>query len=48
MESNRMRINPLEEGLWLLDDAGESTCYVLAGSERAMVIDTVNGAENLL
>ena len=48
MESNRMRIKPLEEGLWLLDDAGESTCYVLAGSERAMVIDTVNGAENLL
>ena len=48
MESTRMRIKPLEEGLWLLDDAGESTCYVLAGSERAMVIDTVNGAENLL
>ena len=38
MESNRMRIKPLDEGLWLLDDAGESTCYVLAGSERAMVI----------
>ena len=48
MESKRMRINPLEEGLWLLDDAGESTCYVLCGTERAMVIDTVNGAENLL
>lgn len=48
MESKRMRIKPLEEGLWLLDDAGESTCYVLAGTGRAMVIDTVNGAENLL
>lgn len=48
MESKRMRIRKLEEGLWLLDDAGESTCYVLAGEERAMVIDTVNGEENLL
>ena len=48
MENKRMRINPLEEGLWLLDDAGESTCYVLCGTERAMVIDTVNGEENLL
>ena len=48
MESTRMHIKPLEEGLWLLDDAGESTCYVLAGRQRAMVIDTVNGVENLL
>ena len=48
MESKRMRIKPLEDGLWLLDDAGESTCYVLAGTRLAMVIDTVNGAENLL
>ncbi len=48
MESKRMRIRKLEEGLWLLDDAGDSTCYVLAGTERAMVIDTVNGEENLL
>ena len=48
MESKRMRIKPLEDGLWLLDDARESTCYVLAGTRLAMVIDTVNGAENLL
>lgn len=47
MESKRMDIRLLEPGLWLLDDAGESTCYVLAGTERAMVIDTVNGQENL-
>ncbi len=45
--STRMRIVPLEDRVWLLDDNGEATCYVICGTEKAMVIDTVNGYENL-
>lgn len=47
MESKRMHIRQLEDQVWLLDDNHESTCYVVCGTERAMVIDTVNGYENL-
>jgi len=35
------------DNVWLIDDAGESTCYVVLGKEKALVIDTLNGAENL-
>lgn len=45
--SERMRIVALQDNVWLLDDAGESTCYVVVGTEKAMVIDTCNGVENL-
>lgn len=47
MKSKRMKIKDLGQGVWLLDDNGESTCYVVCGTEKAMVIDTVNGAEDL-
>ncbi|MBE6759353.1 MAG: MBL fold metallo-hydrolase [Ruminococcaceae bacterium] len=45
--SERMKIVPLEDQVWLLDDNGDATCYVVCGTEKAMVIDTVNGLENL-
>ena len=45
--SERMHIVPLQDNVWLLDDAGESTCYVIVGTEKAMVVDTCNGVENL-
>lgn len=45
--SERMKIVPLEDRVWLLDDDGMATCYVVCGTEKAMVIDTVNGYENL-
>lgn len=38
---------PLGEGITLIDDAGEATCYVVEGPEKALVIDTVNGKEDL-
>lgn len=41
------KIRELEKGLFLIDDAGESTCYVLCGSTGAALIDTLNGAEDL-
>lgn len=47
MESKRMNIHQLDPNLWLLDDAGESTCYLIQGTERALLLDTVNGQENL-
>lgn len=48
MQSTRMKIVQLPDNVYLLDDAGESTVYVVVGAEKAMVIDTANGHENLL
>ncbi|MBE5803626.1 MAG: MBL fold metallo-hydrolase [Clostridiales bacterium] len=47
MSNQRASITRLLPHLYLIDDAGESTCYVICGTERAMVIDTVNGMEDL-
>ncbi len=38
---------PINTYTTLIDDGGESTAYLLCGSERAMLIDTLNGRENL-
>ena len=43
----RAKIKELEKGLYLIDDAGESTCYLVCGRERAALIDTANGREDL-
>ena len=37
------RILPVNDHVWLLDDHGEATCYVVAGKEKALVIDTSVG-----
>lgn len=47
MSTQRAIIKQLLPHLYLIDDAGESTCYLVCGQERAMVIDTVNGMEDL-
>ena len=47
MAFERAKIRQVAEGVWLIDDAGDSTCYVVTGSERAALIDSVNGMENL-
>lgn len=47
MAFERAKIKQLDEGLFLIDDAGSSTCFVVCGEEKAMVIDTVNGMEDL-
>lgn len=47
MSFERMKILPLGNDVWLLDDNGAATCYVVCGTEYAMVIDTVNGLEDL-
>lgn len=47
MTSNRANIIHLRPNVYLIDDAGESTCYLVCGSEQALLIDTVNGMEDL-
>ncbi len=42
--ANIVRVN---EDVYLIDDAGESTCYLVTGRDRALLIDTANGMENL-
>lgn len=44
----RATVSKVLDNVWLIDDVDESTCYVVTGTEKAMVIDTLNGAENLL
>lgn len=47
MSTQRAIIKQLLPHLYLIDDAGESTCYLVCGQEKAMVIDTANGMEDL-
>lgn len=43
----RAKLYNIAPGVTCIDDAGESVCYVVCGTEKAAVIDTVNGMENL-
>ncbi len=47
MAEQRAKIKQLLPHLYLIDDAGESVCYVIEGKTHAMVIDTANGHEDL-
>ena len=47
MSNQRAIIKQLLPHIYLIDDAGDSTCYLVCGQEKAMVIDTVNGMEDL-
>ncbi len=48
MAITRARLIPINDRVTLIDDAGESTCYLICGDERAMLVDSVNGEEDLL
>lgn len=37
----------LTEHVWLMDDNGDSSGYVVVGEKNALVIDTMNGSENV-
>lgn len=43
----QLNIKELREGLYLLDEAGESTGYLLIGDKKACLIDTMNGYNDL-
>ena len=47
MAEQRAIIKQLLPHLYLIDDAGESTCYLIEGQTHAMLIDTANGQEDL-
>ena len=47
MSFERADIIQLRPNVYLIDDAGESTCYLITGSEKALLVDSVNGRENL-
>ncbi len=44
---DRVTVKQINDHLWLLDDNHEATGYLVAGSERALVIDTMNGYANV-
>ena len=43
----RAVLHKLTPEITCIDDAGDSVCYVVCGKDKAAVIDTVNGRENL-
>ena len=43
----RIKIKQLNEHIFLLDDNGEATGYLVTGKEKAAVIDTMNGIEDV-
>ena len=43
----RANIIPINDNVTLIDDAGASTCYLVTGEKRALLIDTLNGEEDL-
>ena len=47
MTFERAKIHAIRPNVYLIDDAGDSTCYLICGSERALLVDSVNGYEDL-
>ena len=47
MPFERANIIQIRPNVHLIDDAGASTCYLITGSEKALLVDTANGYEDL-
>lgn len=47
MPFERANIIQIRPNVYLIDDAGESTCYLITGSEKALLVDSANGYEDL-
>ena len=47
MEEKQLYLSEVCPGVWLMDEAHEATGYLVVGSERACVIDTMNGYTDL-
>lgn len=43
----RIKVKQLNPHIYLMDDAGESTGYVVVGGKKALIIDTMNGYEDV-
>jgi glyoxylase-like metal-dependent hydrolase (beta-lactamase superfamily II) len=46
-ENMRIQVKKLRDNIYLLDDAGEATGYLVLGENKAIVIDTMIGYENV-
>ena len=44
---NRIHVKKLGERIYLMDDAGDATGYLVVGEEKALVIDTMIGWEDV-
>lgn len=47
MAFERAKIKEVLEKVYLIDDAGDSTCYLVCGRDKAVLVDTANGYEDL-
>ena len=47
MEEKKLFIKEVHPGIWLMDEAHEATGYLVVGEEKACVIDTMNGYNDL-
>lgn len=45
--AERIRVTQINPHVYLMDDAGEATGYLVVGEEKALVIDTMNGYEDV-
>ena len=43
MEEKKLYVSEVRPGIWLMDEAHEATGYLVAGNDRACMIDTMNG-----
>jgi glyoxylase-like metal-dependent hydrolase (beta-lactamase superfamily II)/8-oxo-dGTP pyrophosphatase MutT (NUDIX family) len=43
----RVELIKINEHIWLMNDADESTGYIVVGKEKALIIDTMNGYEDV-
>jgi glyoxylase-like metal-dependent hydrolase (beta-lactamase superfamily II) len=43
----RIKVKQMNDHIYLMDDDGEATGYLVVGSEKALVIDTMNGYEDV-
>lgn len=45
--SRKTIVTQLNDHIWLMDDNHEATGYLVTGKEKALVIDTMNGSDDL-
>ncbi|WP_058304246.1 MBL fold metallo-hydrolase [Gorillibacterium timonense] len=43
----RVKMKPIKDHIWLMNDNDEATGYLVIGSQKALIIDTMNGYENV-
>ena len=43
----RVKLKQIKDHIWLMNDNDEATGYLVVGSQKALIIDTMNGYENV-